>query len=960
MMRFSFFYFLKRTYMYKLVASGVGLLACATALAQQYSIITAAGGAPPATPISATNISIGQPSRATADRSGNIYFSAGNCVFKMTPSGTLTLVAGNSRAGFSGDGGPATSAMLNGPRGLVLDAAGNLYIADSRNNRVRIVSPGGIINTFAGNGQVSPGGGPGVYGDGGPATAANLHLPSGVAVDSSGDIYIADTADNTIREVTTDGIINTIAGDSFPSFLGDTGQAVNAELYAPEDVALDSSGNIYIADTQNGRIRQVNTSGVINTYAGDGTVGYAGDGGAGTSAEIWAPYALAVDSSGDVYFAENTDSRIRMVKASTTFASDIASGTAPVSGTISTVAGNGTAGFTGDGSTATNAEMNFPSGIALDSSGNLYVADTLNLRIRKISGSNISTVAGNGVLSYSGDNAQAVAAQMNSPQATAVDGSGNLYVADSANNVVRKVTRDGIIHPFAGNGSAGFGGDGGAAASAQLHGPRGLVVDSAGNVYIADSANNRVRMVAPSGTISTVAGNGTAGYSGDGGAAGSAELYTPTGLAVDGSGNLYIADLNNNRIRMLNAGTGIITTVAGTGNAGYSGDGGPAASAQLNYPVGVAVDSGRNIYIADSANYVIRKVLSGGQIYTIAGNGLSGYSGDGGQAVLAQIGSPAAVAADSAWNVYFTDGSSRVRKVFTSGYIVTIGGNGTIGYSGDGGPASSAQLNMPTGLSVDSNGNVYVADSANNAVRELQPLASGIAITTIVSSASNLSGPVSPGDLVTIYGSGLGPAGTVYQLLNGMVPETLAGTTVYFNNAAAPILYTSSNQINVVVPFGVTGQTAQVVVNYLGQNSAPQTVNLVAAAPALFTLNATGSGQAAALNNDGSINGPSNPAKAGTYITLYGTGAGLTNPPSQDGAVAAVPLPLPNLTVTATIGGQTASLEYAGAAPEIVEGVIQVNALVPAGLGSGSIAAPVQLQINGSTSQNGVTIWVTN
>jgi trimeric autotransporter adhesin len=960
MMRFPFFYFFKRTYMHKFVASGAGLLACATALAQQYSIITVAGGAPPATPISATNISIGQPSRTTTDSAGNVYFSAGNCVFKMTPSGTLTLVAGNSRAGFSGDGGPANAAMLNGPRGLVLDGAGNLYIADSRNNRVRIVSPNGTINTFAGNGQVSPGGGPGVFGDGGPATAANLHLPSGVAVDSSGDIYIADTADNIIREVTTDGIINTIAGDSFPGFLGDTGQAINAELYAPEDIALDSSGNIYIADTQNGRIRQINTSGVINTYAGDGTIGYAGDGGAGTSAEIWAPVALAVDSSGDVYFVENGDSRIRMIKASTTFASDIASGTAPVSGTISTVAGNGTAGFFGDGSTATNAEMNFPSGVALDTSGNLYVADALNLRIRKISGSNISSVAGNGVLSYSGDGGAAIAAQMNAPQATAVDSSGNLYIADTANNVVRKVTRDGVIHPFAGNGSAGFGGDGGAATSAQLRGPRGLAVDSSGNLYIADSNNNRVRMVAPSGTITTVAGNGTAGYGGDGGAGASAELYTPVGVSVDGSGNLYIADLNNQRIRMVSAGSGIMTTVAGTGNAGYSGDGGPATSAQLNYPIGVAVDSGANIYIADSANYVIRKVLSGGQIYTIAGNGLSGYSGDGGQAVSAQIGSPAAVAADSTWNVYFTDGSSHVRKVFTSGYIVTIAGNGTVGYSGDGGPAANAQLNVPEGLSIDSQGNVYVADSANNAVRELQPLASGIAITAIVSAASNQSNPVSPGDLVTIYGSGLGPTGTVYQLVNGMVPETLSGTTVYFNNAAAPILYASTNQINVVVPFGIQGTTAQVVVNYLGQNSAPQTVNVVAAAPALFTLNATGSGQAAALNQDFSVNGPSNPAKAGSYIILYGTGAGLTNPPSQDGAVAAVPLPLPVLPITVTIGGQSATTSYAGAAPALVDGVIQINATVPSGLGSGSVAVPVVMQINGSSSQNGVTIWVTN
>jgi trimeric autotransporter adhesin len=950
-MRVSLFYPLKRTYMHKFVAIGAGLLVCATALAQQYSIITVAGGAPPATPISATNISIGQPNRVTLDKSGNIYFSASNSVFKMSPAGTLTLIAGNSRAGFSGDGGPATAAQLNGPRGLAFDGAGNLYIADSRNNRVRIVAPNGIINTFAGTGVVSPGGGPTAYGDGGPATSAFLHLPSGVAVDSSGDVYIADTADNIIREVTPDGLINTIAGDSYPSFLGDTGQAINAELYGPEDVALDSSGNIYIADTQNGRIRQVNTSGVINSYAGDGTIGYAGDGAAGTSAEIWAPYALAVDSSGDVYFVENGDSRIRVIKASTTFASDIASGTAPVSGNISTVAGNGSAGFAGDGSAATNAELNFPSGIALDSSGNLYIADALNLRVRKISGTNISTVAGNGVMSYSGDGGAATAAQMNSPQAVAVDPSGNIYVADTANNVVRRVTTDGIIRPSAGHGSAGFGGDGNAATSAQLNGPRGLAVDSAGNVYIADTKNARVRMVAPSGTISTVAGNGTSGYGGDSAAAASAQLYTPVGLAVDASGNLYIADFNNNRIRMVTPG-GTISTVAGTGNAGYSGDGGPASSAQLNYPIGVAVDSG---------HYVIRKVLSGGQIYTIAGNGLAGYSGDGGQAVQAQIGSPAAVAADSAWNIYFTDGSARVRKVYTNGYIVAAGGNGTVGYSGDGGPAVNAQLDAPEGLALDSKGNVYLADSANNAVRELQPLPSGIAITAVVSAASNQTGAICPGDVVTIYGSGLGAAGVSYSLVNGVVPQTLSGTYVYFNNAAAPVLYASSTQINVVAPFGLTGQTAQVVVNYLNQTSAPQTVNVIPAAPTLFTANASGTGQVAAINvQDGTVNGPAHPAHEGTYVALYATGSGQSNPPSQDGAIAAVPLPLvpSNLGLSVTIGGRAATLEYAGAAPDIVEGVIQVNALIPTGIPPGPV--PVVLQISGINSQNGVTIWITN
>src|ERR1017187_6018563 len=364
------------------------LLAGITAFAQQYTISTVAGGAPPATPAAALNTSIGQP-RKLAISGSNVYFSSGNSVFKIDGSGTVTLVAGNSRAGFSGDGGLAVNAQLNAPQGIAFDPNGNLYIADSRNNRVRQVI-GGIITTFAGTGVISPGGGPGAYGDGGPATSAQLHLPMGVAVDTNFNVYIADTGDNTIREVTTDGNIATVAGDSFPSYQGDAGLAIAAELHGPEDVAVDSSGNIYIADTQNAYIRKVTSDGNINYIAGDGSIGFTGDGGYATSADLIAPFALAVDSSGNVYFAENGDSRIRKIDAKSL--------------DISTVAGNGTPGFTGDGSTATNAEMNSPTGLAIDSSGNLYIADSLNCRIRKVaSGGNISTIAGNGTLSYSGD-----------------------------------------------------------------------------------------------------------------------------------------------------------------------------------------------------------------------------------------------------------------------------------------------------------------------------------------------------------------------------------------------------------------------------------------------------------------------------------------------------------------------------------------------------------------------------
>lgn len=921
------------------------LLAGATiACAQQYSISTVAGGAPPATPAAAASTSIGVPRRVTTDSAGNVYFSAGNAVYKMTSGGTLTVVAGNSRAGFSGDGGPAVNAQLNFPQGLAFDPTGNLYIADTRNNRIRVVTKDGLINTFAGNGQISTGGGPSNYNDNGPATNGLLHLPAGVAVDKSGNVYIADTADNTIRQVTTDGIIHTYAGDTYPGFLGDTGSPINAEFYGPQDVAIDGAGNIYVADTQNGRIRQISPStGLITTYAGGGTTATTppkgvlanGDNGYATSAALQAPMALAIDSTGNVYVVENAVSDIRKVDTK---------------GIITTVAGNGTAGFGGDGSTATNAQMNFPTGLAIDSSGNIYVADSVNLRVRKISGGNMSTVAGNGVMNYGGDNGSALKAQMNTPQGAAVDAAGNLYVADTNNHEVRKIDTKGNITALIGNGTAGSGAN-------QLNGPQAVAVDAAGNVYIADTQNARIVKVTPGGSASTVAGNGSPGYGGDNGSATSAQIYTPTSVAVDAKGNLYIADYQNHRIRMVTPG-GTISTVAGTGNQGYAGDGGPATSALLNYPASVAVDSGGNLYIADWGNYVIRKVLPSGTIVTIAGNHTPGFSGDGGLALQAQMSNPTNLAVDSAWNVYFTDSSARIREVFNSGFISTIAGNGTPGYSGDGGAATAAQLNTPAGLALDAGGNIYVADSNNNAVRKLQPLGSGLNISAVANSASGQTGAIAPGELVTIFGAGMGPAAGVAGTPSAsQYPTTLAGTTVYFNGAAAAVLYTSATQVNVIVPFELnTGSGAQVVVNYQGQISSTLTVPTAASAPGVFTLNG---GAVLAVNlADNSVNDANHPALAGSSVLLYLTGAGQTNPPGTNGHVAAVPLPQPTLPVTATIGGKAVTPSYAGAAPGVVEGVLQVNLQIPSGLSSGAV--PIQLSVGSTNAQSGTTIWVAN
>jgi sugar lactone lactonase YvrE len=359
--------------------------------------------------------------------------------------------------------------------------------------------------------------------------------------------------------------------------------------------------------------------------------------------------------------------------------SAVAQVTLPGAGLINTVAGTGTNGYSGDGGLATNAELSSPDGAAVDSAGNIYVADTQNCRIRKLTASTgiISTIAGNGTCAYAGDSKQATSAELFEPSGVAVDSAGNIYIADWDNSRIRKVTAStGIITTVAGNGSKGFSGDGNKATSAKLNSPFGVALDSAGNIYIADVDNYRIRKVTVStGFISTVAGNGTAGYSGDGGAATSAELVGPTGVAVDAAGNIYIADSYGDRIRKVTASTGIISTVAGNGFNGHSGDGGPATSAELYYPYGVAVDTVGNIYIADSDNYRIRKVTaSTGIISTMAGNGTCGYSGNGGTATSAELClGLGGLAVDGAGNVYIADQyNERTRAVAPIKIVPTV------------------------------------------------------------------------------------------------------------------------------------------------------------------------------------------------------------------------------------------------------------------------------------------------
>ena len=645
------------------------------------------------------------PRDVAVDGSGNLYIADtwNNRIRRIDTAGNISTMAGTGEGETGGDGGPADQAQLYCPQCVAVDSAGNIYIADTFNRRIRKVDPEGVITTVAGTGE---------KGDGGPAVQESLDRPEGVTVDGSGNLYIADTWNHRIRKVDATGKIFTVAGAGASGYSGDGGSADRAQLYCPGDVAVDGSGNLYIADRGNDRIRKVDAAGKISTVAGTGEDDYGGDGGPAVLAQLRYPNSVATDGSGNLYIADTWNNRIRKID---------------ITGNISTVAGNGERGAGGDGGPAVQAQLRCPNSVAVDSSSNLYIADRDNDCIRKVDAAgNISTIAGFGKWGYGGDGGPAVQAHLYYPRDVAVDKASNLYIADRGNDRIRKVDAAGNISTVAGTGEDDYGGDGGPAVLAQLDEPTGVAVDGTGNIYIADLENDRIRKVDATGNFSTVAGTGEDGYAGeddyggDGGPAVQAQLYCPCSIAVDGSGNFYIADSDNHRIRKVDA-VGNISTVAGTGREGYSWDGLPAIQGYLNHPEGVTVDDSGNLYIADTDNHRICKVNAEGKIFTVAGTGAPGYSGDGAPAIRARLYYPGDVAADKAGNLYIADTNNhRIRKVDAAGNISTVAGTGESGYSGDGGSADRAQLHCPCSLAVDGSGKLYIADTNNHRIRRLR------------------------------------------------------------------------------------------------------------------------------------------------------------------------------------------------------------------------------------------------
>jgi hypothetical protein len=385
----------------------------------------------------------------------------------------------------------------------------------------------------------------------------------------------------------------------------------------------------------------------------------------------------------------------------------------------------------------------------------------------------IETIAGNGFTGYSGDGGQATAAEFDNPRYTTIDAAGNVYVTDYYNYVIRKITPAGIVSTFAGTGSAGFSGDGGQASAATFDDPMGMVVDASGNMYLADELNNRIRKITPAGIITTIAGNGTAGLSGDGGPATNAELNWPVGLTLDASGNLLVGDYANSAIRKITP-AGIITTIAGNGVRGFTGDGGQATAAEMNLIHGLVTDPAGNVYFDDFNNNRVRKITPAGIITTIVGTGAGGFSGDGGPATAAELNTATGIDIDAAGNLYIADYSnSAIRMVNTSGIISTIAGNNIAGYSGDGGPATAAELNYAYSTMFDHSGNIYIVDAGNMRLRVFaNPAKSNEGINEVSGANHTLSVYPNPANN-NLYVNITGMAGTAYLSVYNLVGQEL-------------------------------------------------------------------------------------------------------------------------------------------------------------------------------------------
>ncbi len=698
------------------------------------------GPAPAVKEKPATGTAISLVDGIVADDKGGFYIAQRdhNIVSRVDAQGRIARVAGSGEAGFSGDGGPAVKATLRTPAGLALDKDGNLYIADRENHRVRKVDARGTITTIAGNGTA------GFGGDGGPAVEASLNLPSGVAVDDQGVLFISDRSNNRVRTVDPKGTIQTYAGSGAAGYSGDAGPAKSAQMDKPFGLALDKKHNLYIADRNNNRIRKVDASGNMTTVAGDGGFFFMGDNGPAYKASLAAPTGVAVGESGAIYVADRNNNRVRAIDNL---------------GMIRTVMGTGQQDYNGDSEVARETNLHLPFALTVDKTGNLLVVDRSHYRIRRVNldTGKVETAAGNGVKMFQGDGGPATGAGLSFPHGIVVDARDNIIFSDKGNFRIRKISPDGIIDTIAGNGTRGTLGDGGPARDAALYGATSLATNDKGELFFLSPSGfvSLIRKIDPKGIIHHFLSTSDESYlhaiktsvRGLSAASKIAPVTQFSDIALDKKGNVFIADRINHQIRKADA-KKKVTAIAGTGDSDYTGDGGPATKASFRDPQSLTLDAEGNIYVADAANNRIRKIDTKGIVTTIAGDGRHEDSGDGGPALQSGIRSVDRLTFSPSGELHIVETNTHViRKIDKSGTIQNVAGQaGYQGYSGDNGPAASALLKNPVAIAFDSKGNMYISDMGNNRIRKVD--AQGT-ISTIAGSGA--FGWGQEGETVEIY-----------------------------------------------------------------------------------------------------------------------------------------------------------------------------------------------------------------
>jgi trimeric autotransporter adhesin len=973
------------------------------------NITTVAGGGPPATgtTVNKTVASIGAPAAVRQDHLGNTYILDNDLgkVFKVDTLGNLTLFAGNGANGYNGDNIPAVNAAMSGPSGLCIDASNNVYIADSDNAIVReVVVATGMIQRVAGrqtevNFTYS--------GDAGPALMADLHFPDGCGFDSRGNLYIADRGNNAIRIVIlgtptaafpTVGDIYRFAGanpvGAFPPAPGygpnDT-PAIGAALNGPFDVFVDAADNVFIGDlgnpgtVSNNVVREVPATtaqafpfpiavGNIHTVAGfpmhGATTGPPASGVPATSATVLlnGPEGIYVDANKNLFFADIGNQVIHEVAGPTPPAGMTA-------GDIYTIAGNATKGFGGDGGAATSASLANPSGTFVDALGSLYIADSSNARIRKVTTGTISTWAGNGAISFF-DATPATAGQLDTPAGLAVDSMGNLAIADvgfqGEQSLIRKIATpisSGALSTLVG--SPGFNGFVNATNTGfpnyVENDAIGVAYDGAGNLYVADTKNCIIRKLS-AGVMTTVAGieptldlvnppNSTpnCGFAAQGGAAFGTKLGAVNSVALDAAGDIFFSDVTNNMIwevpkntvGTMTAGNAYVIAGVQDTTGSFSGEGGAAVNAHFNKPTGIYVDVYGNLFIADTGNNIIREIpadnsgaMNAGFIYTVAGdktNHAAGYTGDNGPATSAELNAPFTMVVDNAENIFIADTNNHVIREVpgvtvgpkTKGNIYSAAGKNVAGFTGDGGGATAAELNFPQGLAIDGAGDLLIADSQNNRVRSVVAIANltpvptanfspnaltflpqlvTVASTPMAVTLTNNGGASLTGIAITVTGPGaavfsLAPAGTCTATLAAhqscTINVTFTPTSTVTSNAALSIADNAAGNPQ-TVPLTGTGTSAAPTPN-IGFNPTSLTF-------ASQTVATPSTPQAVTVTNSG------NAALTFTSITIAGPNAAdfsFAPAPTCSGTGTLAPAATCTLSITftpAAAGARTAMI----------------------------------------------------